>query len=210
MYHWKTCFFILLFGFISASTVYSWDKKFFENIEQPIAFPHKLHVVNNGISCEYCHSSARNSVNAGIPPVRTCIGCHSLVKGRSEEQKKEIQKITDYWQKKEPIPWKKIHDLPDFVYFSHKRHIQAGFDCTNCHGDVSETKTPVPKPLYGETPLSMGWCVSCHLDDHPVDKNGKVITLPRLTRGGTRLYDKPIPKAVGVKNGSLDCLVCHK
>ena len=56
----------------------------------------------------------------------------------------------------------------------------------------------------------MGWCVSCHLDDHPVDKNGKVITLPRLTRGGTRLYDKPTPKAVGVKNGSLDCLVCHK
>ena len=84
------------------------------------------------------------------------------------------------------------------------------FDCTNCHGDVSETKTPVPKPLYGKTPLSMGWCVSCHLDDHPVDKNGKVITLPRLTRGGTRLYDKPTPKAVGVKNGSLDCLVCHK
>ena len=83
MHYRRICFFILLFGFIGASTVYSWDKDFFENIEQPIAFPHKLHVVNNGISCEYCHSSARNSVNAGIPPVRTCIGClcigcHSL------------------------------------------------------------------------------------------------------------------------------------
>ena len=62
MHYRRICFFILLFGFIGASTVYSWDKEFFENIEQPIAFPHKLHVVNNGISCEYCHSSARNSV----------------------------------------------------------------------------------------------------------------------------------------------------
>ena len=88
MHYRRICFFILLFGFIGISTVYSWDKDFFENIEQPIAFPHKLHVVNNGISCEYCHSSARNSVN--IPPVRTCIGCHSLVKGRSEDKKSQI------------------------------------------------------------------------------------------------------------------------
>ena len=117
MHYRRICFFILLFGFIGASTVYSWDKEFFENIEQPIAFPHKLHVVNNGISCEYCHSSARNSVNAGIPPVRTCIGCHSLVKGRSEEQKKEIQKITDYWQKKEPIPWNENTRLTRFCLF---------------------------------------------------------------------------------------------
>ena len=202
--------FLLIFKFfLVLNVVYAWDKEFFENIEQPIPFSHKLHVVNNGLSCEYCHSSARVSSNAGIPPVRTCIGCHALVKGRSDEQKKEIKKITDAWAKKEPIPWKKIHDLPDFVHFSHEKHIKAGFDCTNCHGDVTETKHPVPKPLYGEVPLSMGWCISCHIDDHPIGKDGKVIQPVRVTRGGKKLDVKP-QKAVGIKNGDVDCLVCHK
>lgn len=200
------CILSLLFFFTSA---FAWNKKFFEDIQQPIAFSHKLHVVNNGISCEYCHSGVRESAQATLPPVRTCIGCHSLVKGRSSEQQTEIQKILDYWKKKEPIPWKKIHDLPDFVSFSHKRHIQAGFDCTNCHGDVTKTKHPVPKPLYDETPLSMGWCISCHRDEHPVDDKRKIIVPERLTLGGKRLNTKP-PTMVGVKSGNVDCLVCHK
>lgn len=200
----------ILFSFVlSIKFAYSWDQDFFEEIEQPIAFSHKLHVENNGLSCEYCHSSARVSAPAGIPPVRTCIGCHSLIKGRSEAQIKEIKKITDYWSEKQPIPWKKIHDLPDFVVFSHKKHLNAGFDCTNCHGDVTQTKNPLPKPLYGEIPLSMGWCVSCHRDDHPVGKDGKIIVTARATRGGKKLDLKP-DKAVGVKNGSIDCLACHK
>ena len=201
-------FFCILKVFFFTNT-FAWNKVFFEDIQQPIAFPHKLHVVNNAISCEYCHSSVRDSATAGLPPVRTCIGCHSLVKGRTPDQQTEIQKILDYWKKKEPIPWKKIHDLPDFVSFSHKRHIQAGFDCTNCHGDVSRTKHPVPKPLYDEIPLSMGWCVSCHRDEHATDKNGKIIVPVRVTLGGKRLNTKP-PKAVGIKNGNVDCLVCHK
>jgi hypothetical protein len=205
----KSFFIISVFSGLFLGSLFAWDKSFFENIEQPIAFPHKLHVVNNGMSCEYCHSGATVSNNAGMPPVRTCIGCHSLVKGRSPEQKTEIQKILDYWEKKEPIPWKKIHDLPDFVRFSHKRHVQAGFDCTNCHGDVSKTKHPVPKPLYEEVPLSMGWCMSCHRDDHAIDENGKVIVPARATLGGRRLNTEP-PEAVGVKNGDVDCLVCHK
>lgn len=204
-------FFLIVsfFSILFLGNIFAWDKKFFENIEQPIAFPHKLHVVNNGISCEYCHSGVRVSASATLPPVRTCVGCHSLVKGRSPQQQTEIQKILEYWNKKEPIPWKKIHDLPDFVRFSHKRHIQAGFDCTSCHGDVTKTEYPVPKPLYGEVPLSMGWCVSCHRDDHAIDKNGKVIVPARETLGGKRLH-KELSQAVGVKNGSVDCLVCHK
>ena len=205
----KSLCIIGIFSFLCSTSVSAWNKKFFETIEQPIAFPHKLHVVNNSISCEYCHSGVRSSAVAGVPPVRTCIGCHSLVKGRVPEQQTEIQKILDYWEKKEPIPWNKIHDLPDFVSFSHKTHIKIGFDCTSCHGDVTKTKHPVPKPLYGEVPLSMGWCVSCHRDDHATDKNGKVIVAARVTLGGTRTKTKT-PKAVGIKNGSVDCVVCHK
>ena len=30
-----------------------------------------------------------------------------------------------FWSNNEPIPWVKIHDVPDFVRFPHKEHINA-------------------------------------------------------------------------------------
>ena len=85
--------------------------------EQPIAFSHKLHTVQNGVPCQYCLLYARRSFSSGVPPVSTCIGCHGpnerkLVKPNSLE----VKKIRDYWAKGEPIPWVKVHDIPDFVY----------------------------------------------------------------------------------------------
>ena len=180
MHYRRICFFILLFGFIGASTVYSWDKEFFENIEQPIAFPHKLHVVNNGISCEYCHSSARNSVNAGIPPVRTCIGCHSLVKGRSEEQKntgayllikliyEKSKKLRIIGRKKSLFLGRKYTTYQILFIFPIKDTFKQ---------DLLRIVTemfPLPKPLYGKTP-----CVS-HLDDHPFVEQKMVILTSAL------------------------------
>ena len=94
--------------------------------KQPIAFSHKLHTVQNGIPCQYCHLYARRSFSSGVPPVSTCIGCHGpneqkLVKPDSLE----VKKMRDYWAKGEPIPWVKVHDIPDFVRFPHKVHINA-------------------------------------------------------------------------------------
>ena len=86
--------------------------------KQPIAFSHKLHTVQNGVPCQYCHLYARRSFSSGVPPVSTCIGCHG-----SNEQKlvkpdsNEVKKLRDYWAKGEPIPWVKVHDIPDFVRF---------------------------------------------------------------------------------------------
>ncbi len=104
-----------------------------EGPDQPIAFPHNRHVPRDGIQCEYCHSAARNSIHAGTPEISTCMGCHKSVLTDSPE----IQLLTEYWNKKEPVPWKKVHDLPDFVNFSHKRHVRAGVNCTECHGQVA-------------------------------------------------------------------------
>ena len=35
------------------------------------------------------------------------------------------------------IPWVKVHDLPDFVYFNHSIHVKKGMGCETCHGRVS-------------------------------------------------------------------------
>jgi len=100
--------------------------------EQPIAFPHYTHVTVNGMECEYCHQAARKSIHGGVPQTSTCMNCHTYV----GKDKPAVQKVVEYWEKGEPIPWKKVHDIPDFVHFSHKRHVKAGVDCTECHGQM--------------------------------------------------------------------------
>ncbi|HKZ53583.1 MAG TPA: cytochrome c3 family protein [Candidatus Acidoferrales bacterium] len=122
-------------------------------IEQPIFFSHKLHAGEKQIPCQYCHAYARRSTVAGVPSVQTCMGCHSLVGVR----KPEVRKLAAYWQERQPIPWVRIHSVPDFVYFPHKRHVRAGVRCQECHGPV-ETMDEV----YQFASLQMGWCLNCH------------------------------------------------
>ena len=102
-----------------------------------------------------------------------------------------IKKLFEYWEAKQPIPWKKIHDLPDFVRFNHERHIQRFYFqqgrpveevCALCHGDMKSTTVAVRVK-----PLTMGWCVSCHEQDHRVNATSAATT-----------------------NGPNDCSYCHK
>ena len=32
-----------------------------------------------------------------------------------------------------PLEWKKVHDLPDYVYFNHSIHVAKGVGCATCH-----------------------------------------------------------------------------
>lgn len=126
--------------------------------EQPIAFSHITHVQDNKMECQYCHWTVDKSSFAAIPEVETCIGCHNmLVPGRTEEQKKEIAKLKEYWANGEQIPWEKVHVMPDYVRFNHKRHVKAGVGCQECHGQV-----PAMEVVERVSSMKMGWCIDCH------------------------------------------------
>ena len=60
--------------------------------EQPIAFSHKIHAGDNGIDCNYCHSSARNSKTASVPSVNVCMNCHKSINKGTNTGTTEIQK----------------------------------------------------------------------------------------------------------------------
>ena len=129
--------------------------------DQPIAFSHRHHVTDIGIDCQLCHVYARRSPVAGIPSVEICAGCHRQVLPDSPE----IQRVLEFWENEEPIPWVRIHDLPDHARFSHKRHVLGGVSCANCHGDVGQMDVVVRVES-----LSMGWCVTCHKErEAPLD-----------------------------------------
>lgn len=164
--------------------------------EQPVEFPHYTHVTTLDMQCEYCHQSARKSIHGGVPSTKVCAGCHWQVKKDSEK----IQTLMSFGEgcnfvapgmptdDCEPVPWKKVHDLPDFVHFSHKRHVQGGVQCTECHGQVglqgqtttwTETSedgekvevTGVKHVMVRETTMQMGWCLDCHASHPSIDKN---------------------------------------
>jgi mono/diheme cytochrome c family protein len=121
---------------------------------QPIEFSHVIHAGSYRIDCQYCHADARRSVYAGLPSVERCMGCHKIVAAQGNP---EVQKIHTHWNEKRPISWVRIHKLPGFVYFPHKRHIAAGLACQQCHGPVERMQR-----VAQVAPLSMGWCIECH------------------------------------------------
>ncbi len=146
---------ICLVVVIGVAVGYVIDKTVFSDASpvQPINFSHRIHVTENEIPCLYCHIYADKTPSAGVPSVSKCMGCHKVI----ATERPEIVKLTQYWEKQEPIPWIKVHDVPEFVHFTHKRHVLAGLTCQECHGPI-ETMDRVTRV----NTLKMPWCIDCH------------------------------------------------
>lgn len=158
---------------------------------QPIKFSHKIHAGDWKIDCQYCHSGASKGKNAWIPSVNVCMNCHKGIKEGKRWGTTEIEKIYKANESNKPIEWTRIHNLPDFVYFSHQQHVVAGgVECQKCHGPVETMDV-----LYQFSPLSMGWCVNCH----------------RETNVNAELYKKLGREDVKTVEdiGGTNCARCH-
>lgn len=124
-------------------------------LNQPVPFSHDHHVAGLGLDCRYCHTSVEDSSFAGIPPTETCMNCHSQIWTDAEL----LEPVRESWRTGEPIEWRRVHDLPDFVYFNHSIHVARGVACETCHGPVNEMPL-----MYQESSLQMEWCLDCHRD----------------------------------------------
>jgi hypothetical protein len=58
------------------------------------------------------------------------MGCHTTIATDDES----VQALTSYWDQNQPIPWNRVNQQPDFVFFSHQA--PGGINCETCHGDV--------------------------------------------------------------------------
>jgi hypothetical protein len=136
---------------------------------QPIAYSHKLHAGDLGMDCRYCHYAVERSAHAGVPPTQVCMNCHRQVKKDSPL----LEPLRKSWNNEAgdggPVPWKRIHKLPDYAYFPHAGHVQVGFGenrasigCVECHGRIDWMEV-----VRQEQPLSMSWCLDCHDDPAP-------------------------------------------
>src|SRR6476619_6180008 len=121
--------------------------------EQPIQFSHERHVGGNGLDCRYCHTSVEDSSFAGIPPTKTCMNCHAQIWTNAPM----LAPVRYSLSSGQSLPWTRVHDLPDFIYFNHSIHINKGIGCFSCHGPVDEMPL-----MYEENTLQMEWCLNCH------------------------------------------------
>ena len=120
---------------------------------QPVPYSHALHVGQLGLDCRYCHSNVEKSGYANLPTAQTCMNCHSIVKKDSPL----LAPVRASYETGDPVPWVKVHQLPDYVYFNHSVHVNRGVSCVECHGKINEMDV-----VQHAKPLSMGFCIECH------------------------------------------------
>jgi len=142
--------------------------------EQPIPYSHQLHAGVHRIPCLYCHSGALKSRVAGIPSVEKCMNCHRVTKVDSPD----IVKLTAVYSSGDALQWKRIHLLPDHVYFDHRPHVNAGILCQTCHGEVQTM--PV---VYQNMSMRMSNCLGCHRDPRDALPAGS-----KILKGATHCY----------------------
>jgi len=121
--------------------------------EQPVPYSHRLHVGELGLDCRYCHNTVERTAKAAIPPTQTCMNCHKMIRTRSEK----LTPVFESFATGMPVPWVRVHDLPDYVYFNHSIHVDRGVPCVACHGRIDTMEK-----VRQVKPLSMGWCLDCH------------------------------------------------
>ena len=173
-------------------------------IDQPVQFDHRHHARDDGIDCRFCHSTVESGASAGLPATETCMGCHAQV-WRSSPMLEPVRRAYFSGQ---PIRWRRVHRLPDFVYFDHSIHVAKGVGCAECHGRVDEM--PYVEQV---APLTMAWCLDCHRDPAPrLRPRAKVTDLgwrPPKAEGERRALAAELA-AAGQVQSFTNCTTCHR
>ena len=172
---------------------------------QPVPYSHKLHAGQLGLDCFYCHSTVYKAAYAAIPATETCMNCHTKVKTDSPR----LEPIRQSYATGMPVPWIKIHQLPDFVYFNHQAHITAGVSCVSCHGRIDQMIE-----VHQDKPLNMAFCLECHRDPAPNVRPAELVTKldwepdPALGKDRRQIGEEII--AQKHLNPPTNCSGCHR
>ena len=107
-----------------------------------------------------------------------CMNCHTVAR----KEKPEIIKLTQYYEEGIPLPWKRIHKVPEYAYFNHSVHVNKGIKCESCHGNIYEMEKV--QQVRGFT---MTACLECH-----------------------RNPEEHLPYLEKVNKGPENCAACHR
>jgi hypothetical protein len=81
------------------------------------------------------------------------MSCHSQIWTNADM----LEPVRASWRTGESLVWRRVHDLPGYVYFNHSIHVNKGIGCESCHGRVDQMPL-----MHQENTLYMEWCLDCH------------------------------------------------
>ncbi|HET6439117.1 MAG TPA: cytochrome c3 family protein [Anaeromyxobacter sp.] len=172
-----------------------------DQVAQPIQFDHRHHVIDDRIDCRYCHTTVETAPSAGIPPTELCLNCHSQVWNKSPL----LDLVRASYFANQPVPWVRVHKLPDFVYFNHSIHVSKGVGCVECHGRVDQMAA-----IEQDQPLTMGWCLDCHRDPYRhLRPPSEVTNMAFEPQGDPEVVGRALAKQNDVRPRT-DCITCHR
>lgn len=171
--------------------------------DQPVPFSHQHHVSGLGIDCRYCHTSVEQSSFAGIPPLKTCMTCHSQIWNDSPT----LAPVRESYRSGIAIQWTRVHDLPEYVFFNHSIHVSKGIGCASCHGRVD--KMPL---TWQVASLHMRWCLDCHrAPERFVRPRDQIYTMSWEPPSDQLERGRELVERYRIRTHQLtDCVICHR
>jgi hypothetical protein len=106
------------------------------------------------------------------------MNCHKVTKTDIPD----IKRLAAVYASSKPLEWKRIHSLPDHVYFDHRPHVNAGILCQTCHGEVQTMNV-----VYQNMSMRMSNCLGCH-----------------------RAPKDAVPADSKILKGAEHCYACHR
>jgi hypothetical protein len=180
--------------------------------EQPVPFSHAIHAGQLKMDCRYCHNTVFDAAHAAVPPTATCINCHSpaqadgttaLAAVRADSPK--LKPIHESWETGKSVAWTKVHNLPDFVFFNHAAHVNAGVSCVTCHGRIDKMDV-----VYQAKNLSMAWCIDCHRNPEPHLRPTEFVTkLDWQPSEDPAVMGQQLKQEKNIRP-QTNCAVCHR
>jgi hypothetical protein len=169
--------------------------------DQPVPFSHKHHVLDDGIDCRYCHTSVETAAFAGIPSTETCMSCHSQIWSNAAM----LEPVRESYRTGQSLSWRRVHDLPDFVFFNHSIHVNKGIGCATCHGRIDRM------PLtYKVNTLYMNWCLDCHREPEKfVRPREEVFNMAYEPPGDQMELGRKLVAEYKIQK-LTDCWTCHR
>lgn len=115
------------------------------------AFPHRVHVVDQGLDCGDCHRTVETGDEPGMPTLRQCMLCHEEI----DADKPAERKVDALFDGK---AYKAAHALQigHEVRFSHQAHVATVGKCEACHAEILGGAAPA------HAVTTMDGCSSCH------------------------------------------------
>ena len=134
---------------------------------------------------------------------------YAVVRGADDiADSPKLAPIVDSFTNLRRMRWIRVHQLPDYAFFNHSAHVQAGVGCVTCHGRIDQMEE-----VHQVQPLSMSWCLECHRDPalnlRPLDQVTNMTWLPPRDPEQHRIFAQQAMTERQIQPPE-DCSGCHR